>query len=90
MLECKKCPALESEVAFLRGRLAKQDDRIQLLTERLVSVTAPESITLLQSPKPFDPSQYYGNEHDELIEFDEFGQKVIRVKGQEVDERAVL
>lgn len=74
MFKCQKCEAYEAEIAFLRDTNSK-------LTDRLVAVANPVAYQAV-NPQEFDPKDYYGNEHDEMIDFDEFGQKII-VKRQQ-------
>lgn len=69
MFKCQKCEALEAEIAFLRDTNSK-------LIDRLVAMANPIAYQAV-NPQAFDPKDYYGNEYDEMIEFDEFGQKVI-------------
>lgn len=74
MFKCQKCEALEAEIAFLRETNSK-------LTDRLVAVASPLAYQAI-NPTAYDERDYYGNEHDEMIEFDEFGQKIILKRQQ--------
>ena len=82
MFDCKKCEALTDEVENLRASLSKSQEQTGKLVDRLIAVTSPDALAMLHPEKSYDPKDYYGNEDDEMIEFDEFGQKIIKVKGQ--------
>lgn len=82
MFDCKKCEVLADEVRTLRGLVDKLQIQNEKLTDRLIAITAPYAVSAVDPAKPSNPDDYYGGENDELIEFDEFGQKVIRLRGQ--------
>ena len=72
---CHKCQALEDEVIFLR-------ETNQKLTDRLVAMVSPQAYQAV-SFEPVNKFDYYGNDGDEYIEHDMFGQKVIVEKDRE-------
>lgn len=82
MFDCKKCEVLASEVNSLREMISKLQEQNGKLVDRLIAVTTPDALAMLNPVKPYDPKEYYGNEGDEVVAYDEFGQRVVVVKGQ--------
>ena len=69
MFKCRACELLHEEVKHLR-------ETNQKLTDQLIAISSPQAYGALQSG-PFNPDNYYGNDGDEFVEFDQFGQKVL-------------
>ena len=64
MFDCQKCSLLKEVLEYEREKNRQLLDR--LLGPSQASV-----------PKGFDPKDYYGGGNDEMIEYDEYGQKII-------------
>lgn len=80
MFDCKKCEVLTSEVKSLREMVSKLQEQNGKLTDRLIAITAPEALVMMREEKPYNPSDYYGNDDDEMVTYDEFGQRVVVAK----------
>ena len=72
--KCLKCKTLESEVLFLR-------EEVRRLSDRLLAVTQPLAYQAIQFPN-MHPEDCYGSDTDEMIDYGQMGQKVIRVKNR--------
>lgn len=74
MFSCSKCVLLQEEIKFLR-------ETNQKLTDRLIAMANPQAYAAVQfNPQGFDPSEFYGGEHDEMVGHNELGQKIIYKK----------
>lgn len=72
MFKCSKCEAQENEISFLR-------EEIRRLTDRLIAMANPIAYQAVnQSGR--DSSEFYGFDTDEMISYNEFGQKIIVTK----------
>ena len=83
MFKCEKCEIHKKYAESLQ----KQVDK---LTEQLIVVTDPRSAYFLNANKQdngFDSKEYYGNEHDEFIQHNEFGEKVVSKMPTEVESK---
>jgi len=69
MFECKSCATLQDEVKHLR-------ETNQKLTDQLVAIASPYAYHAINQA-PYDPKDYYGSDFDEMIEYDDYGQKII-------------
>lgn len=72
MFECKTCKALQTQLELS----TKEKDRLMALVERLAPMINPSAWIDTALPQPFNPADYYGNEHDEMLAYDEFGQPI--------------
>ncbi len=71
MFRCQKCEVMEKELIYLREQNEK-------LTNKLLAVADVRAYTAVQFGNgQYRPEDYYGNDQDELIEYDDLGQKVI-------------
>ena len=75
MFKCIKCEALADEV----GALRKQVDKLQNLLAATVNYEAYRQVV---EPKESNPADYYGNNLDEQIEYNEYGEKVISIRNE--------
>lgn len=70
MFKCEKCKAYESEIAFLR-------EQVKLLSEKVVALADTKAYGAIQmGRKPYVADEYFGS-NDEVVEFNEFGEKVV-------------
>jgi len=69
MFKCSKCEVLEKEVAFLRDTNAKLVDRIIALSNMQVYGAVTASVD--------GGKDYFGGGDDEVITYDEYGQRMI-------------
>ena len=71
MFQCKGCAVLQEQVKHLQGLV----DR---LSDRLVAIASPQAFGAVEEAKQtFKAQNYYGNEYDQLVDYDPFGQKIV-------------
>lgn len=74
MFSCKSCAVLQDQITHLRGLVDKMSDK-------LVALANPAAFGVLDaSTQTFDPRNYWGNDHDELVAYDAYGQKIVGQK----------
>lgn len=77
MFKCRKCEALQAEIAFLRTQNRELTDRIMALAD----TRAYAAVNL--GAGRVNPKEYYGNDEDEIISHDQFGQRILVKKDPE-------
>ena len=73
--KCPRCEALADEVRALRAQVTN-------LTDKIVAMADLRAYQATSAQAGFDPRDYFGNVHDEMVEFDGFGQQVVVQKAE--------
>lgn len=74
MFKCDKCAIYREQIVFLQGQVDK-------LTDQILTLTDPQTALLMKvKPEKTDSKDYYGNEFDEMIEHNEFGEQIIKLR----------
>lgn len=71
MFKCRTCKTLTNEVAFLR-------EQVKSMTDRLVALANPAALQALGFSQRLEENDFYGtSEQDEVIEYDNYGQRIL-------------
>lgn len=74
MFKCIKCEALMDENKFLR-------EQTRALTNQIIALSNPQTYGILNPIAPSD--EFYGGENDEMVTYNEYGEKIIVKKKSE-------
>ena len=83
MFECKSCKALLMGIDLLKQENSHLKETNKKLTDQVIILSNQQAYNILELPPTGKLEDYYGNEHDELIEYDDFGQKVLVKRGMD-------
>jgi hypothetical protein len=70
VFDCKACAPKDEEIKFLR-------EQVKDLQNKLTCIADARAYQTLNSGPIENPELYYGTGHDDYVEYDQFGQKVI-------------